>query len=46
MILFATLTASLGDDVWPLRLVRRRARDLGLSDICYSALSFATPEHS
>src|SRR6266496_527805 len=34
-----------GDHVWPLRLVRRRARDLGLSDIRYGALSFATPEY-
>src|SRR5437773_79719 len=30
-----------GDHVWPLRLVRRRARDLGLSDIRHGAVSFA-----
>jgi Ca2+:H+ antiporter len=34
-----------GDHVWPLGLVRRRARDLGLSDIRHGALSFATPEY-
>ena len=34
-----------GDHVWTLRLVRRRARDPGLSDIRHGALSFATPEY-
>jgi hypothetical protein len=34
-----------GDHVWPLCLVRRRARDLGLSDIRHGALFIATPEY-
>ena len=41
MILFATLTAVSGNHLRTLRLVRWRARDHGLPDVRYSALSFA-----
>ena len=43
MIFFATLTASAGHKIRPLRLVRRRAGADGLPDVCHCTSS-PTPE--